>query len=326
MKRMLHEIHEEPEVIMKTHSSIKENVNELINIMKNKKRIFVTGDGSSYHASLVFSYLLKKYFNIYSIPASELKYHIPPNLSDDLLIIFSQSGENKDALNAFKNWKIKGGSIVSITNNDQSYLHKNSDFSIYLNAGEEIAIPATKSYISQIYVSIFLYNRLLGKNSKDFSQKISFSIKKIFDSEIKIKEISNTVQDKIVLLGSYLLYITAMEGSLKITECSSKLTVFYYLKEYFHGPVQSIDADTTIIILGGYDHKLEKRIVKKLKDYGAQVLYFSFYRDADIYLGKVNKYLYPIISIVPIQLLAYYIAERNGIDPDNPDKLKKVLR
>jgi len=326
MDHMLKEIHEEPEIIMRTHSSINENIDDLINIMKNKKNIFVTGDGSSYHASLVFSYLLKKYFNIYSVPASEFKYHTPSNALDDLLIIFSQSGENRDAIKTFKIWKNKKGNVVSITNNDKSFLYKNSDFSIFLNAGKEIAIPATKSYISQVYASILLYYHFLGKISKNLPTKVSLAIKKVLDNETKIKEISNSIQNKIVLLGSYLLYITAMEGSLKITECSSKLSAFYYLKEYFHGPIQSIDKDTTIIVLGGYDHKLEKRIVKKLKDYGAQVFYFSFYNDGDIYLGNVKKFIYPIVSIVPIQLLAYYIAKNNGINPDKPDKLKKVFK
>ncbi|MCI4435150.1 MAG: SIS domain-containing protein [Thermoplasmata archaeon] len=310
------EILEEPEVMIRTF----ENVRDILPIEKIKgaKGVFLTGDGTSYHASLYLENILfRAGINARAFPATEFPQYIR-DVSNYLCIVFSQSGENSDVLRSIKKWKNMGGKIISVVNKIYSSLGEMSDVTIFLNAGEERAIPATKSYISMLTFSYSIHKIMNGgyPEINSLSKNLSDVIKK----EYIIKEISSNVKERIFILAKGINYITALEASLKLVETAGIPSMPFYFGEVFHGPIEIFNNKSTVFII---EDNIEKEYINKIKEYSDVI---TLGREGDIILEYADDESFPIVGIVPFQLLSYHLALRNGRNPDRPERLNKVVR
>ncbi|MGC8599336.1 MAG: SIS domain-containing protein [Thermoplasmata archaeon] len=316
------EIMEEPEIIMKTYRSVWQSIPRIRHEMENSRLIFITGDGSSFHASLYLEHILMdNSLNARAFPATEYDHYFKNSDKNDLAIIFSQSGENVDVLNAARAWKEKGKRLISIVNNEGSSLEEISDISVFLRAGKEMAIPATKTYVSMLIFSYSLHLSLNGIEGDERISLISQRVKEIIKNERILEEISERINERIFILASGLDYVTALEGSLKLMETAGVISMPFYMGEVFHGPIEIIDENSTVFVI---ENDRIKGSIEKLLKYTKPLIIGDGIK-SDILIQCKFKEAGPILNVVPFQLISYFLALRRGRDPDRPPRLKKVV-
>lgn len=325
MYNMLREINEIPESIQRTFSQLKNNTNDIIDRIKNSGRIYVIGNGSSYHASLYFQYIFQREgMNIYAFPSNELIYHLNKIKENDLCIAISQSGENVDVLKASRFWFKRNKNIISIVNKKECSLCKISSMVYYINAGEEKAIPATKSYISTLTAILIIYNLFKENDVKDNILKIIRNLETILSKKEKLMKISEFINEKSIILGSSLDYITALEASLKLIETAKVFSLAYPIGELFHGPLQILDGNTVVFLIKNKNYHLSKRLTNEISKSGNTKIIGC--DNSDFQTCCEYELANPIVNAVPFQLMSYYVAIKKGLNPDKPQRLKKVLR
>ncbi|MGC9138511.1 MAG: SIS domain-containing protein [Thermoplasmata archaeon] len=316
------EIMEEPEVIMKTYRSVWQSIPRIRHEMENSRLIFITGDGSSFHASLYLEHILMdNSLNARAFPATEYDHYFKNSDKNDLAIIFSQSGENVDVLNAARAWKEKGKRLISIVNNEGSSLEEISDISVFLRAGKEMAIPATKTYVSMLIFSYSLHLSLNGIEGDERISLISQRVKEIIKNERILEEISERINERIFILASGQDYVTALEGSLKLMETAGVISMPFYMGEVFHGPIEIIDENSTVFVI---ENDRIKGSIEKLLKYTKPLIIGDGIK-SDILIQCKFKEAGPILNVIPFQLISYFLALRRGRDPDRPPRLKKVV-
>ena len=350
---MLKEIHEQPKSIRETigFKLNKEKV-ELENIHFTKEflssinKIFIVACGTAMHAGLAVKPTLE---NLCKIPvevdvASEFRYRNPLIDNKTLAIFISQSGETADTISALKLAKEKGATTIAISNVIGSSITRESDIFIYTHAGPEIAVASTKAYTAQVVllniIAIYFAEILetadkkllneLKKEMLELPNKLDNILKD--DSElVKIaKDIHN--KDDIFFLGRGIDYPVAMEGSLKLKEISYIHSEAYAAGELKHGPIALIDESFPVISIIT-DKTLSPKTISNIQEVisrGAKTIVVtdgelnkSF--DYVIKIPKTNKYLSPILSVIPLQLLSYYISKEKGLDVDKPRNLAKSV-
>ncbi len=332
------EIHEQTVTILQSGTQSLNEFEIFYNILKNSKRIYITGSGTSYHSALVAKYLFPKItgISVEPIMSSEMKFFEECFDEQTTLIAISQSGESADVLNAVKFAKEKNSRILSIVNTTTSSLVKASDSFIGLNCGYEVGVAATKSFTSQL---VILY-RLLEKF--DPTQKISSqlnlvvtAISEILNAQKSIIDISNKLKeiDHLYILGRGVHYPIAKEGALKIKELSYIHAEGIATGELKHGPLALIDESTYVIVINPKDNDLTHidnlSNASEIKSRGAKIIGISNEYD-QIYdywlpLPKVPKIFYPLIETVLFQLIAYHLSIKKGNDPDYPRNLAKCV-
>ncbi|MGC8985548.1 MAG: SIS domain-containing protein [Thermoplasmata archaeon] len=316
------EIMEEPEVIMKTYRSVWQSIPRIRHEMENSRLIFITGDGSSFHASLYLEHILMdNSLNARAFPATEYDHYFKNSDKNDLAIIFSQSGENVDVLNAARAWKEKGKRLISIVNNEGSSLEEISDISVFLRTGKEMAIPATKTYVSMLIFSYSLHLSLNGIEGDERISLISQRVKEIIKNERILEEISERINERIFILASGLDYVTALEGSLKLMETAGVISMPFYMGEVFHGPIEIIDENSTVFVI---ENDRMHGSIEKLLKYTKPLIIGDGIK-SDFLIQCKFKESGPILNVVPFQLISYFLALRRGRDPDRPPRLKKVV-
>ncbi|MEM3515322.1 MAG: SIS domain-containing protein, partial [Saccharolobus sp.] len=209
-----------------------------------------------------------------------------------------------------------------ITNTLGSTLHRLADKAIVTKAGEEKAIAATKSYIAQLVSIAYLYSVYANKNLESEILDLPNKIYEIFSMEGIYKKYGEMLNEKIIILGSGILYPTALEASLKLKETANVLSEAYPSREFLHGPMQILDKNTDVIILGNSEDEMQ--VVKKITDYESKIIRVC--EDCEIKIPVTNEILKPILYIIPIQFMAFYKALKKGLNPDKPEKLVKVVR
>ncbi len=332
------EIHEQTSTILQSGIHSLNEFNTFFNILKNSKRIYITGSGTSYNSALVAKYLFPKIagMNIEPILSSEMNFF--ENCFDEhsTLIAISQSGESADVLNAVAFAKERNSRILSIVNTTTSSLVKSSDSFIGLNCGYEVGVAATKSFTSQITI---LY-RLLEKfnpTQKTTSQLnlVVDAISKILNDQKPVIDICNKLKDvdHLYILGRGAHYPIAKEGALKIKELTYIHAEGIAAGELKHGPLALIDNSTYVIMINPKDDSSiyadNISNASEIKSRGAKIIgisneYDQIY-DYWIPLPDVPKIFYPLIEIVPFQLIAYHLSIERGNDPDYPRNLAKSV-
>lgn len=327
MTVMYEEIREEPEAIRKTINENADRIDSIIDQIRKSSFVFVTGSGTSYNAALMLNYtLLENGIRSMAITSSEYSENLIKNLHGDITnIIFSQSGESTDAISNQKLSKKYGFTVIGITNERESQLFRESDNSILTHAGKEKSIAATKSHAVQVAVSMLIDYRL--RNDKNISEEVDDicnGIAKIVSAIDEVGSVSTKIRNKVVFLGSEKCYPVALEGGLKFKETSGVVTESYPTREYFHGPVHRLDADTTVIWLteGSFPNR---KIMEKLKALSGEVITIGN-GDAVLKINETNQFQKVFNSLVYIQLLANFKAVNMGMDPDHPSNLSKVVR
>jgi glucosamine--fructose-6-phosphate aminotransferase (isomerizing) len=344
---MLKEIFEQPKAIANAlRGRIKDDKIKLSVNFDSKKidKIIITACGTSWHSALIGKYLLEK---IVGIPtevdyASEFRYRSPIVRENNLLVVISQSGETADTLAALR--EIKNCETLGIINSVGSTISREVKSGIYLHAGPEIGVASTKAFTSQVaslvLLALYLKEQISGQLDKDLSVElltIPEKIQSILDQAETIKEISqNLVNAKNLLyLGRGINFPVALEGALKLKEVSYIHAEGYPAAEMKHGPIALIDKNMFVIFIVNHGPIFEKIIsnMQEVQARGGRIITITDTKDATIEklsefvitVPSVSEELSPLVNIVSLQLISYYVASANGINVDKPRNLAKSV-
>ncbi len=355
---MIKEIHEQPKAVKDTMTGritldseeIKlDDIKLTAEYLKGIDKIFIVACGTAYHAGMVGKYVIEK---LARIPveidiASEFRYRDPILSEKTLTIIVSQSGETLDTFAALKEARRKGSRILSIVNVVGSSIARESDDVLYTWAGPEIAVASTKAYTTQIiafYILALYMAQLKGTMTKESIFKVKEEMMKLpemiektltYKEDIQRFAAKNTHLKDMFFLGRGLDYAVALEGSLKLKEISYIHSEAYAAGELKHGTIALIEKGTVVIPLLTQDALFEKMVsnIKEVKARGAYV--FALAKEGNkaveevadqiIYINEVSDILAPVVTVIPLQLLSYFMAVEKGCDVDKPRNLAKSV-
>jgi glutamine---fructose-6-phosphate transaminase (isomerizing) len=330
----LKEIFEQPSTIPKTLKSQPEIV-AAAELIRRAKRVYITGSGSSFNAGLVGRYLLSKSSGINAEPiiASEFKFSPMQVDKESVIIAVSQSGESADVLEAVKVAQDKGAKIISIVNIMTSSLARISAVSIGLNCGTEIGVAATKSFTSQLAIFYRLASVLGGNpTGLDFDEASKHVASLLLDQPhiVNLAEKINSASD-IYVLGMGVHGAMASEASLKLKELSYIHAEALPGGELKHGPLALLNSHSLVIVLNPQDATYQHILASahEVKARNAKVIGISD-KPSEIYdywvkIPSAAPDLYPLLEIIPVQLLAYYLAIEKNVNPDYPRNLAKSV-
>ena len=333
---MLKEIHEQKTTITKAILQPKDNLASIINCLQKGKGIFFVGCGTSYHAALSASYLFthiaQKHVNV--VIASEFSNYNEFLTSQTVMVAISQSGETADVLDAVKSAKLKGVTIIALTNVMGSTLTRVSDYTLFMNAGPEISVLSTKSYTSQLaLLTLLAYgcNNNLETGKKLITYAQDFVAVILEKNTAIIKEIAQQLKSSksLFIIGRDLAYPTVLEAALKIKEVSYIHAEGFPGGELKHGTIALIENGTPCIAL--LTKETERKTLNnaaEIKSRGGYIIGVSEKKN-EIFDKWIElpycEYATPIVSILPFQLLAYYLACAKNLDPDKPRNLAKSV-
>jgi glutamine---fructose-6-phosphate transaminase (isomerizing) len=334
----LKEIHEQPAVLEKTGIKNFGKIEEFCNILEAPRTVYITASGTSYHCALIAKYLLSSLAKIHceTIVSSEFPYILESIDDSSVLLAISQSGETADVLEAARAAKQLGSKVLSIVNVPTSSLARMSDSFLEIECGPEVGVAATKSFTAQLSLIYAIVDRMCNYSlgfqaNKKFLAEAS---REVLDQESKIQIIADKLRQArdIYILGRSIHYPIALEGALKIKELSYIHAEGIIAGELKHGPLALIDKNTYVVIINPDDKTHCDNIVsaREIKTRGATIIGISNKPDEayDILLKLPfigNSILYPIIEVLPLQILAYYLALIRNIDPDYPRNLAKSV-
>ena len=333
----LKEIHEQSSTIADALTNNDHTVQKFCQILANAKNIYITGSGTSYHSALILKLMLGKYAKIRSetIMSSEFEYTLGPLDDNSAVIAISQSGETADVLHSIKSAKQTGAKILSIVNVPTSSLARISDCSLTLNCGPEIGVAATKSFTGQLSVICTIVDKLCSGCIRIALNKAELvaAIRQVLSIENDIARMVDVVHDinDIYILGRSIHYPIALEGALKIKEIAYIHAEGIAAGELKHGPLALIDKNTVMIVINPGDTTFNDTLsnTHEIKARGATVIGISD-KDNQIYnhlikMPHVSDVLYPMIEVIPLQIIAYYLALKKNVDPDYPRNLAKSV-
>ena len=336
---MIKEINEQATAVKNTLTQ-KEHIREIIDDIDDIQRICFVACGTSYHASLTGKYLIESLAGIPTdvILASEFKYSAN-TLNDKTLVVFiSQSGETADSLKALDvaNETSKTLGIVNVAG---SSITRRAKYVIQTQAGPEIGVAATKTYVAQL-TSIYLFAALLAKDEELLKEleKVPDYIDEVLEDVDFIKDISkryNYAPD-FFYLGRGYTYPTALEGALKLKEITYIHGEGYAAGELKHGPLALIDNEIPVVVIvpPGDSYRKTMSNLEEVKSRGANVLAIGASDDEALKSKasnviainpEVSEIIAPLVYVVPLQLIAYYITLEKGHDPDKPKNLAKCV-
>ena len=331
----LKEINEQKHTIASTLFSRDPSINEFCDIVADAKRVILTGSGTSYHAALIAKQLLSKYAGIHCEAVISSEFQSASGLfgKDSVLVPISQSGETADLLQVVKSAKAHKTKILSIVNIPTSSLARSSDLFLEMNCGPEIGVAATKSFTAQLGLIYRITDILSGRkllliksDVERFVSRVLNDSKNIMNLAEKIKYIGN-----IYILGRGLHFPIALEGALKLKELVYVHAEGLPAGELKHGPLALMDENTTVIMLNPDDETYSDTLsnVHEIKARGARVIGVSNINsnkyDNWIKIPKTKDIMYPILEVIPLQLLAYHTALKRESNPDYPRNLAKSV-
>ena len=354
---MLKEIMEQPEsvrnsmrgrLIVDEGSAKLGGLDYVVNRLVNSNRILISACGTSWHAALVGEYMLEHYARI---PveveyASEFRYRNPVLSGDDSIFFISQSGETADTLAAMREAKNKGALSLGICNVVGSTIARESMGGVYIHAGPEIGVASTKAFTSQLVVlaliTVLISKRkgLLNKEGKkivDALINIPNQIEKILKLNQGIEKLAEEFKDSknFLYLGRGYNFPVALEGALKLKEISYIHAEGYPAAEMKHGPIALIDENMPVVFIAPKDSTYEKILsnIQEVRARGGRIIAVADDEDGEIdelvdYTIKIPRtieMLTPILTSIPLQLLAYHIAVKKGLDVDQPRNLAKSV-
>ena len=355
---MIKEIHEQPQAVLDTmRGRFSEETGEVFfegfegSPYKDVNRITALACGTSYHASLIGKYMIE---TLARVPvqveiASEFRYRNPILDKNTLAIAVSQSGETADTSEALFEAKACGAKTLGITNVLMSKIARDADRVIYTHAGPEIGVASTKAFTTQLVV-FYLLSIYLGRIKKQIDKERSIElirdairlpqlIQMTLRLDDEIKDLAKEFFDyrNFLYLGRGINYPVAFEGALKLKEVSYIHAEGYAAGEMKHGPIALIDDEMPVVLIAPNDGITYKKILGNLQEVRARrgkVIFLTSDTPPDELKGSVdrvieipgsNYLLSPVLSVVPLQLLAYHIAVLKGTDVDQPRNLAKVV-
>jgi glucosamine--fructose-6-phosphate aminotransferase (isomerizing) len=303
-------------------------------MIKEAKSIYITGSGSSYNAALVGKYLFSHHAGIRTeaIISSEAQFSPMYLDQNSLLLALSQSGESADVIDAATIAKEHGSMVASIVNVETSSLSRLSAVSVGLGCGPEIGVAATKSFTSQLAVLYSLDALLHGGKEFDL-QSLPVEMRRILANDEPIRRLAADLKDvqDIYVLGDGVHFFIACEASLKLKELAYIHAEAMPSGELKHGPLALLDSSSYVLVFNPSDatHPNVLAGAHEVKARGAKIIGVSD-RPNEIYdywiqIPSVKEQLFPILEIIPIQLLAYHMALQRNTNPDYPRNLAKSV-
>ncbi|HWE42521.1 MAG TPA: glutamine--fructose-6-phosphate transaminase (isomerizing) [Gemmatimonadaceae bacterium] len=354
---MLKEIFEQPTTIgntMRGRLVIEDGFSKLggLNLTKdellNIDNIVITACGTSWHSALIGELLIEE---LARIPveveyASEFRYRNPIITPRTLCVVISQSGETADTLAAMREAKRRGAKTLGLVNVVGSTIAREDDGGIYLHAGPEIGVASTKAFTSQVIALLLLTLKLArlrdlsvvrGREIAQAMTELPAQIEDILGRAAEIEAIADEFKDatNFLYLGRGLNFPVALEGALKLKEISYIHAEGYPAAEMKHGPIALIDADMPVVFIAPHDAVFDKVVsnVQEVKARGGRVIALTSREepalkklaDHEFRIPQTLDILYPVLAAIPLQLLAYYIAAKRGLNVDQPRNLAKSV-
>ena len=342
---MLKEIFEEKDIIKRiaTNYNSFEKLIEKLNFLDEYKKIDIVACGSAYHVGVIAKYLIE---NLGEIPvnvevASEYRYKNNFLNKNDLAIFISQSGETADSLASLRKVKEQGIKTLGIVNVVGSSIAREADIVLYTNAGPEIAVATTKAFVAQLTMMILITLYLGFKNKKIGKERVESVLAQLSTLDSYINEMNQYDYKKIAaILGNYenvffigrgYDYAVALEGSLKLKEISYIHSEAYPAGELKHGTISLIEKGTPVVCLLTDDNIYDKTVsnIKEVKARGAYTILITNKNSADadltINISHMDKLITPLLEVIPLQFIAYYVALVKNCDIDKPRNLAKSV-
>jgi glutamine---fructose-6-phosphate transaminase (isomerizing) len=354
---MLKEIHEQPDAVAETIAgrTIREDGIDLADdideaILRDAKRIVVVACGTSYHAGLVGRYAIEEWARlpVEMDIASEYRYRNPVVGPGDLVIGITQSGETADTLAAMRLARERGATVLAVTNVMGSQATRDADGVLYTRAGLEIGVAATKTFVCQVTVMYLLALRLAElRGTLDAERRTTLvgDLKRmphllqelLASVEEGVERIADrhSVDDFFLYLGRHVGLPIALEGALKLKEISYIATDAYAAGEMKHGPIALLDERTPVVTVATDSPVLEKVVsnMQEVRARGAHVIAVA--TEGNVSIGEhaeevlrvpeTDWTLQPLLAVIPLQMLAYAIARRRGLNVDQPRNLAKTV-
>jgi glucosamine--fructose-6-phosphate aminotransferase (isomerizing) len=355
---MLKEIFEQPRAVIDTiRGRLSEEKGDVVlenfdfdqKFLKEMRRIHLIACGTSYHAALVGKFLIEEFCRI-PVEAdigSEFRYRKPIIEKKDMLVAISQSGETADTLAALREAKRKGAKTLAICNVVESSLAREADQVIYTHAGPEIGVASTKTFVTQLVILYLLGLRIgreLGLLSKEEGKSLIEELVRVPHLMEEMLKTSNQVAKiarkylqarDFLYLGRGINYPIALEGALKLKEISYVHAEGYPAGEMKHGPIALIDRELPVVVLATQNDVYEKVLsnIEEVKAREGKVIALASPSDREIvkkaddviFIPETLPSLTPILLTIPLQLLAYYMADFKGTDVDQPRNLAKSV-
>jgi len=319
-----------------------------IDSLLHARRVLFSACGTSWHAALIGEYLIEEYVRV---PveveyASEFRYRNPIIDRDTVVAVISQSGETADTLAAVREAKRKGAKVLGICNVVGSTIARETDAGVYLHAGPEIGVASTKAFTSQVTVLALMALLLARMRSMSFSRgsqlvKEFKMLPEKVENILKSRELIECIAEKYVdstnflYLGRGINFPVALEGALKLKEISYIHAEGYPAAEMKHGPIALIDENMPVVVIATRDSTYDKIVsnIEEVRARKGKIIaiategddYIKTKVDHVIYVPPFMEFLTPILTIIPLQLLAYYIAVKRGCDVDQPRNLAKSV-
>jgi glucosamine--fructose-6-phosphate aminotransferase (isomerizing) len=308
----------------------------------------ITACGTSWHSGLIGELYIEE---LARIPveveyASEFRYRNPIVTKNTLCVVISQSGETADTLAAMREAKRRGARTLGLVNVVGSTMAREDDGGIYLHAGPEIGVASTKAFTSQV-IALALLTLKLGRlremsvvKGRQIAQamlKLPAQIQSILDRASEIEAIAEQFKNatNFLYLGRGYNFPVALEGALKLKEISYIHAEGYPAAEMKHGPIALIDENMPVVFIAPHDSVFDKIVsnIQEVKARGGRVIAITSQRedvlenliDYEIRIPQTEDMLYPILSVIPLQLLAYYVAVKRGLNVDQPRNLAKSV-
>ncbi len=354
---MLKEIFEQPQTIQNTMRGrlvVDEGFSKLggLNLTRQQMldldRIIITACGTSWHSGLIGELYIEE---LARIPveveyASEFRYRNPLVTKNTLCVVISQSGETADTLAAMREAKRRGARTLGLVNVVGSTMAREDDGGIYLHAGPEIGVASTKAFTSQV-IALALLTLKLGRlremsvvKGRQIGQamlQLPEQIQSILDRAGEIEAIAEQFKNatNFLYLGRGYNFPVALEGALKLKEISYIHAEGYPAAEMKHGPIALIDENMPVVFVAPHDSVFDKIVsnIQEVKARGGKVIAITSQNepvlekliDYEIRIPQTEDMLYPILSVIPLQLLAYYVAVKRGLNADQPRNLAKSV-
>jgi len=355
---MLKEIYEQPQVIRNTIGGRTQEEDGKIFLTElgltgpdifRTQRIVMVACGTAYYAACVGKYLIEQ---LVRIPvecdlASEFRYRQPVVDQNTLVVAISQSGETADTLAAVREAKLRGAKVLGIVNAKESTLTREVDGLVYIHAGPEIGVASTKAYIAMLTAQVLLallLGKIRGTLKPEFVQEtirelkiLPQRIEQLLSNTAPIRALAEKFKDArhFLFLGRGINFPTAMEGALKLKEISYIHAEAYAAGEMKHGPIALIDKDLPVMAIATNQSVYDKLVsnIKEVQARSGTVIAVACESNCDIKnvadyviaIPDCPEILTPILSVVPLQLFAYFVADLRGLDVDQPRNLAKSV-
>lgn len=346
---MIKEIYEQPRAIAETLSGFGEDYLRGARELASSETIFVAAAGTSFHASLYFALLLTRLAGAKVIPLISSEYEIFARAAGprDALLAISQSGETIDTLSALRAFRSRGCRIVSLTNVVGSVIARESDVPVYMKAGPEIGVAATKTFTVQLTALTWIAHLIAAERGViQESEKVEVleRLRKLPDLADKVlaeysgwaKKLSRDIAKKqsAYYLGRGLAVPIALEGALKLKEIAYIHAEGYPAGESKHGPIALVERDFPVFFVS-VERRLERKLAGNIEEMKARGAFtvgvlpkgseLLETLDVAVTLPTDDELLVPVLGVIPLQLVAYYTAVEKGLDPDKPRNLAKTV-